>query len=141
MFTDNEIAYLHDNRIGRLATVDSKGYPHVVATGYRLDSDNATFHIGAADAPGRGQKRLYLTHIRADPHVAFIIDDVVTEPHWAPRGLTVRGRAVIHPDGGEQLGPGFGPIWTQIIPETISSWGIDTATYDPPNFRKADSAQ
>lgn len=136
MFTDNEIAYLDNSRIGRLATVDSKGRPHVVATGYRFDPDTETFHIGAADAPGRGQKRLYLTHIRRNPYVAFIIDDLLTEPHWAPRGVTVRGSARIHPDGGQHLGPGFGPLWTEIIPETISAWGIDTATYDPPNFRR-----
>jgi len=136
VFTAKEIAYLNLQRVGRLATVDSKGHPHVVPTGFRLDANNGTLQIGAADTPGRGQKRLYLTHMRANPYVAFVIDDVVTQPQWAPRGVSVRGRAQIHPDGGQQLGPGFGPLWTEIVPESISSWGLDTGTYDPPHFRK-----
>ena len=108
----------------------------MVATGFRLDADKGVFAIGAADTPGRGQKRLYLTHIKANPYVALVIDDLVTQPQWAPRGVSVRGQAHVHPDGGQRLGPGFGPIWTEVIPESISSWGIDTGTYDPPNFRK-----
>lgn len=136
MFSANELDYINRQRVGRLATVDSKGHPHVVATGFRLDANAVTLQIGAADTPGRGQKRLYLSHIRANPYVAFVIDDVVTEPQWAPRGVSVRGRARIHPDGGQRLGPGFGPIWTEIVPESISSWGIDSGTYDPPQFRK-----
>ena len=136
MFSDAEIAYLKTQRVGRLATVDSKGRPHVVPTGYRFNPDKGVFEIGAADTPDRGQKRLYLTHIRANPYVAFVADDLVTQPEWAPRGVSVRGQARVHSDGGQRLGPGFGPIWTEIIPEFISAWGIDTATYAAPNFRK-----
>jgi len=132
-FTDKEVAYLGEQRIGRLATVDSKGRPHVVPTGFNLDTDKGILEIGAHDLPDRGQKRL---HIRANPYVAFVVDDLVTEPTWAPRGVSVRGRARIHPEGGERLAPGFGPIWVEIIPESISAWGIDTSAYEPPNSRK-----
>ena len=38
-FTEKEIAYLREHRIGRLATVDSKGRPHVVSTGFNVDAD------------------------------------------------------------------------------------------------------
>ena len=135
-FTDKEIAYLGEQRIGRLATVDSKGRPHVVPTGFNLDGDKGVLEIGAHDLPDRRQKRLYMIHIRANPYVAFVVDDLVTEPTWAPRGVSVRGRARIHPEGGERLAPGFGPIWVEIIPESISAWGIDTSAYEPPNSRK-----
>ena len=135
-FTDKEMAYLRVQRIGRLATVDSKGRPHVVPTGFNLDTDKGVLEIGAHDLPDRGQKRLYMIHIRANPYVAFVVDDLVTEPTWAPRGVSVRGPAQIHPKGGERLAPGFGPIWVEVIPESISAWGIDTSAYEPPNSRK-----
>lgn len=125
VFTDNEVAYLKQQRIGRLATVDSKGRPHVVPTGFNLGTAQGVLEIGGHNLPGRGQKRLYLAHIKANPHVAFVVDHVVTEPSWTARGVTVRGRAVIYPEGGERLGRGFGPIWVEIVPEWVSGWGID----------------
>lgn len=88
----------------------------------------------------RGQKRLYLAHIEANPYVAFaafVVDDLVTEPSWTPRGITVRGRAVIHPEGGERPGRDFGPIWVEIVPERVTARGIDAAPFEPPNSRKA----
>jgi pyridoxamine 5'-phosphate oxidase family protein len=139
-FTDKEMAYLREQRIGRLATVDSKGRPHVVPTGFNLDGDKGVLEIGAHDLPDRGQKRLYVSHIRANPYVAFVVDDLVTEPTWAPRGVSVRGPAQIHPEGSERLAPGFGPIWVEIVPESISAWGIDTSAYEPPNSRKVVTA-
>jgi pyridoxamine 5'-phosphate oxidase family protein len=136
VFTEKEIAYLNGLPAGRLATVDSKGCPHVVPTNFALDAEKGVLKIGAAVLADRGQKRLYLTHIKAQPHVAFVVDDIATEPSWAPRGVSVRGRAQIHPEGGEQIGPGLGPIWVEIFPASISAWGIDTPTFEPPNFRK-----
>jgi len=44
--------------------------------------------------------------------------------------------ATDHLEGGERLAPGFGPIWVEVIPESISAWGIDTSAYEPPNSRK-----
>jgi pyridoxamine 5'-phosphate oxidase family protein len=136
MFTDKETAYLSEQRIGRLATVDSKGRPHVIPTGFHLNADKGVLEIGAHNLPHRGQKRLYLKHVQANPYVAFVVDDLVTEPTWAPRGVTVRGRAQIHRQGGERLAPGFGPIWIEVTPDSISAWGIDSTPHEPPNFRK-----
>jgi hypothetical protein len=48
-----------------------------------------------------------------------------------PRGVTVRGRAVIHPEGGERLGRGVGPIWVEIVPERVTAWGIDAVPFEP----------
>ena len=60
-FTDKEVAYLGEQRIGRLATVDGKGRPHVVPTGFNLDADKGVLEIGAHDLPDRGQRRLYMS--------------------------------------------------------------------------------
>jgi pyridoxamine 5'-phosphate oxidase family protein len=121
MFTDKESAYLSGQHIGRLATVDSKGRPHVIPTGFHFNADKGVVEIGAHNLPGRGQKRLYLNHVEANSHVAFVADDLVTEPSWAPRGVAVRGRAKVHEQGGERLAPGFEPVWIEVIPETISA--------------------
>jgi pyridoxamine 5'-phosphate oxidase family protein len=136
MFTEKEIAFLQGQRIGRLATVDSRGRPHVVPTGFRVEGAKGVLEVGAHDLPGRGQKRLYLTHLKANSAVAFVVDDLVTEPSWSPRGISVRGRGQIHHEGGERLAPGFGPIWVEIIPELISAWGIDTSAFEPPHSRR-----
>ena len=136
VFTDNEVAFLKGQRLGRLATADSKGRPHVVPTGFNIDDEKGVIEVGGHNLPGRGQKRLYLKHLEANPHAAFVVDDLVTEPSWTPRGVTVRGRTVIHSEGGERLGRGFGPIWVEIIPERVTAWGIDAAPFEPPNSRK-----
>ncbi len=136
VFTDKEVAYLRARRIGRLATADSEGRPHVVPTAFNVDAEKGVLEIGGRSLPDRGQKRRYLAQIQANPYVAYVVDHVVTEPSWTASGITVRGRAVIHPEGGERLGPGFGPIWVEIIPEWISAWGIDAGPMQGSNSRK-----
>ncbi len=136
-FTPNELTYLSEQPIGRLATADRNGRPHVVPTGFKIDGEKGVVEIGGHIHPVRGQKRLYLTNLAANPYAAFVIDDLVIDP-WTPRAVTVRGKALIHPEGGERLGPGFGPIWVEIIPERIIARGIDGAPFDPPNSRWVD---
>lgn len=139
VFTENELAFLEGQRIGRLATVSSDGGPHVVPTGFHVNADKGVLEIGAHNLPGRAQKRRYLVNIEANPAVAFVVDELITEPTWSPRGISVRGRARIHQTGGERLAPGFGPLWVEIVPSWVGSWGIDTSAYDPPNARSIDS--
>jgi len=133
MFSDNEVEYLSGQRIGRLATVTAKGEPHVVPTGFRLSDDRTAIELGGRMLAAR--RPLYLRNIEASATVAFVIDDVIVDP-WTPRGVTVRGRAEIHADGGERLGPGFDAMLIRISPTWITSWGIDTAPYGPPSSRK-----
>lgn len=137
MFTDNEIAYLQAHHLGRLATTGKTGMPHVVPTGFRVDVEKGTIKIGGHVLDGRGQERLYIRHIGVNPKAAFVVDDLATEPAWAPSGVTVKGDVVVHAAGGEVLGPGFGPRWIEIIPTWVSSWGIDTSAYEPAVSRKA----
>jgi pyridoxamine 5'-phosphate oxidase family protein len=71
--------------------------------------------------------------------VAFVVDNLAAVNPWTPRGLMVRGRADIHPHGGERLGPGFDSLLIRITPEKITSWGIDARSFGPPNTRKVGS--
>ncbi|GIG68222.1 pyridoxamine 5'-phosphate oxidase family protein [Phytomonospora endophytica] len=137
LFTDAELAYLGAHRLGRLATVGAGGTPHVVPTLYHFDTANGSFRIGQGPLEGRGQQRLYVRHVAANPRAAFVIDDVVTDPDYAPRGISVKGTAVVHTQGGEAFGPEFGPQWVEVVPDWVSSWGIDTGSYTPAVPRKA----
>ena len=104
-------------------------------TGAQYSSKSRVDEIGAHDLTDRGQKRLYRAHIEAIPYVAFVVDDLVTEPSWAPRGISVRGLALIHPGGRatrswlrSHLGRGHLGTGQRV--------GIDTSPYEPPNNRK-----
>lgn len=128
LFTEQESEFLRSHRVGRLATVGGAEQPHVVPTLYRFV--DGVFELGAHALKGRGQERLYLRHMRVNPRVAFVVDDFTVDP-WYPRGITVKGTAIVHDEGGEHLSPRWGPKWVEIKPGWVSSWGIDTQPMDP----------
>jgi len=133
MFTDKEIDYLTGQRLGRLATVTPRGRAHVVPTGFRLDDERTAIEISGHRLAAR--RPLYLRNIEANPWVAFVVDDLASVRPWTPRGVTIQGRAEIHPVGGERLGRGFDATVIRITPTHISSWGIDTPGTAPPHSR------
>jgi pyridoxamine 5'-phosphate oxidase family protein len=113
-FTEKEVEYLREQRLGRLATVTASGRPHVVPVGYRLNLEPGVVDIGGRDM-GRTKK---FRDVAQTGRVAFAVDDV--PPPWRARGVEVRGRA-------EVLGGGF----IRIFPERIVGWGIDPEARDP----------
>jgi pyridoxamine 5'-phosphate oxidase family protein len=123
MFTDKEIEYLTGQRLGRLATVTRGGRAHVVPTGFRLNDERTAIEIGGHNLAGR--RPMYLRNIEANPWVAFVVDDLASVNPWTPRAVTIRGRAEIHPQGGERLGPGFDAMLIRIAPTSVTSWGIE----------------
>ena len=68
-----EPVYLAELWLGRLATVDGRGRPHVVPTGFRLDPAQGVIDIGGRDLAGTKTFR----DARANPRVAFQVDDGV----------------------------------------------------------------
>src|ERR1043165_6843259 len=140
LFTAAAPPYLAEHRLGRLATVGKGGTPHVVPTLYAFDAETGAFRIGQGPLEGRGQRRLYVRHAEANPRAAFVVDDVVTDNGYAPRGISVKGAAVVHAHGGESFGPGFGPQWVEVVPDWVASWGIDTGSYTPAVPRKTGRA-
>ena len=125
MFTDKELAFLRQQPIGRLGTADAAGQPHVVPTGFQVDDERGAIEIGGHD-PGRGRERRYRRNIRVNPKVAFVVDDLVSTNPWTPRAIVIHGLAELRSEGGERLGPGFGPTWVEVTPTWISSWGIES---------------
>jgi pyridoxamine 5'-phosphate oxidase family protein len=139
MFTEKEIEYLTGQRLGRLATVTPGGRAHVVPTGFRLNDERTAIEISGHNLSSR--RPLYLRNIEANPWVAFVVDDLAAVHPWTPRGVTIRGRAEIHAQGGERLGQGFDSTLIRITPTRITSWGIDAHAFGPPNSRTVGSPQ
>ena len=124
-FTSEEIAYLHAQLLGRLATIGADGDPHVVPVGFRYNPDLDTIDIGGH---GIARSKKYRDIVRSG-RAAFVVDDLVTTDPWTPRMLSVRGRAETLPSGGEAIGPGFAPEMIRIHPEWIGSFGIDAPRF------------
>lgn len=118
-FSPSELDYLRTDRLlGRLATIDSSGQPHVVPVGWRYNPELNTIDIGGRDFARTRKFR----NVRANPKVAFVVDDVL--PPWQPRCVQIRGEAealdaVTPPDGGEPA------QIIRITPSTVVSWGLD----------------
>ena len=124
-FTPAEIEYLKSQRLGRLATVNSKGEPHVVPVGFRYNAELDTIDIGGRNIAQTKKYRDAARHGR----VAFVVDDVL--PPWQPRGIEVRGRAEVFPTGGQEIVASFAPELVRVYPTRIISWGIDGEAYQP----------
>src|SRR6266567_4699866 len=118
-FTEKELEYLRSQRLARIATADSGGQPHVVPVGFRVSADAAAIEVGGRNF---GNTKKY-RDIRANPRVAIVIDDLASVTPWTPRGIEVRGAAVLHDGGGGPV-PSDQP-WARITPERIVSWGIN----------------
>lgn len=120
VFTPNELDYLRKQRLGRLATVDSHGDPHVVPVGFRYNDESDTIDIGGHNIAHSNKWRDADRH----PRVAFVIDDVL--PPWQPRSIEIIADVELLPTGGETFGRGFDPQIMRLQPIKIIAWGIDT---------------
>lgn len=121
VFSEQEIAYLNEQRLGRLATVGSDDQPHVVPVGFWYDAEADAIHIGGHNFAESKKFR----DARENPRVAFVVDDLASIDPWRARGIEIRGRAEVREEGGERFGPGYDAAWLQIRPTRIVSWGLD----------------
>ena len=122
-FTAKELEYLQDQRLGRLATVNAAGDPHVVPTSFRHNAELDTIDIGGLDITHTKKYRDAARHGRA----AIVVDDVL--PPWQPRGIEIRGRAEVVPIGGKEIMERFAPEIIRIHPTHIISWGLEGDAY------------
>lgn len=120
MFSAAEVAYLSESdHLGRLATVDPDGLPHVVPTGWAYNSEEGTIDIGGRD-PAEFIRTRKFRNVQTNPKVAFVIDDVL--PPWRPRAVMVRGNAeAVHDEPGDG-----GPVNALIRVRHVEviSWGV-----------------
>lgn len=120
VFSTQELAYLSERRLGRLATVDPEGRPHVVPLGWSYNPDFDTVDVGGR-ALARTKKFAY---VASNPKVALVVDDVL--PPWRPRCVMVRGDAEAVEAATDADGDALGAI-IRIHPTQVISWGLDEA--------------
>ena len=112
VFTDAEVAYLRSQRMARLATASPTGQPDVAAVTFSLDGD--TIVSGGYDIT----KTVRYGFLQRNPKAVIVIDDLASIDPWSPRGVKVRGSAVLEESSsGARI---------RIVPEVIWSWGINT---------------
>jgi len=119
VFTDDEVAYLNSQRLGRLATA-ADGQPHVVPVGFRYNPELDTIDIGGH---GFAQRKKF-RDVQRNARVAFVVDDLASVDPWRPRGIEIRGEAEIIRAGGKSVVPHFDEEMFRIKPRRIFSWGL-----------------
>jgi pyridoxamine 5'-phosphate oxidase family protein len=107
VFTNTELAFLAEARLARLATASSTGAPDVAAVGFGVEGDDIV--SGGLDIT----KTVRYRYLLENPRATIVIDDLVSVDPWQPRGIKVRGHAVVE-DGR-----------IRITPEVIWSWGLN----------------
>jgi pyridoxamine 5'-phosphate oxidase family protein len=123
-FTPNELAFLSQRNLARIATVGKDGTPHVVPVG--MWTHNAA--EDTIDVRGRDlEKTKKFRDVARSRRAAIVIDDLASIDPFRPRAIEVRGHAetVTDPE-----------VLIRIRPERIISWGTDP---DQPGERSARS--
>jgi len=110
VFTEDEIAFLTQSRLARVATSSTDGQPHIVPVVYEFDG--AEFYFTGWNL----EKSLKFRNLIENKKVAMVIDDIVTVCPWRPRGLEVRGVAEFGKEGGR--------AYVKVTPMVKRSWGF-----------------
>lgn len=123
MFTENELEYLADQQLCRLATCDRSGRLHVVPCGFSYNAE-----LGTVDLTGFSlEKSLKYRDVARTGRAALVVDDLKSVDPWHPRGIEIRGTATATGTGESAV--------IRLAPERIVAWGLDTGPMQPPNAR------
>ncbi len=113
-FSEEETAYLHSQRLARVATVSGDGQPDVVPVGFEFDGSH--FYVGGMDLTST---RKYRNVAAGNELVALVVDDVVTMTPWTPRFVRIYGTASVVQRGGES------GQTLRITPTVSWSWNLE----------------
>jgi len=120
VLTDCELAYLESQLLGRLATVDPNGMPHISPVGFRYDGRLGAIVISGNHVAATRKFR----NIKSHPAVALVVDDVTSIDPWNARGIEIRGiaRALELEATGER--PSRREL-IQIRPTRVIAWNLE----------------
>ncbi len=74
MLTDDQLVFLQNQRVGRLATTDGEGRPHVVPVCYACDGGSLYIALDAKPKRVAPDRLKRVRNLRANPQVALVID-------------------------------------------------------------------
>jgi PPOX class F420-dependent enzyme/OxyR family protein len=109
-FTEDEVAFIVQSRLARVATASRDGRPHVVPVVFEFDG--AAFYFTGWNL----EKTLKFKNLEENRNVAMVIDEMVTVSPWRPRGVEVRGVAELGSEGGR--------AYVKVIPKVKRCWGF-----------------
>jgi pyridoxamine 5'-phosphate oxidase family protein len=119
-FTDSELAHLASQRLGCLATLASSGAPQNNPVGFWVNADLGTIDIFGINM-GKSKK---FRNVKANPKVAFVVDDLASVGPWVVQGAEIRGSA----EAFEGVAPPLAQMSNHVIrihPKRVISWGVD----------------
>ncbi|GAA2059263.1 PPOX class F420-dependent oxidoreductase [Catenulispora yoronensis] len=119
-FTEAELAYLHQQRLGRLATQHPDGTLQVSPVGFGVNTELGTIDIGGRAMAASRKYR----NVAANGKAAFVVDDIPSVQPWTVRCLEIRGRAEVIDAPVDSRANVAGPI-IRVHPERIISFGVD----------------
>jgi pyridoxamine 5'-phosphate oxidase family protein len=126
MFTDEELAYLDSQRIGRLATSQPDGTLQNNPVGFGVNRELGTIDIGGYNM-SRSRK---FRNVAENGRAGFVVDDVYSTDPWRVRFLEIRGHAeAITEPGNASDQMGGSPI-IRLHPTRILSIGLADADLD-----------
>jgi len=119
VFSSEELTYLAEGKLGRLATIGPDGVPHIVPLGWTYNSTLDTIDVSGRDFAASQKFR----NVKRNPNVALVVDDVL--PPWQPRCVMVRGHGEAIDD---EVGPDGNPTGAmiRITPTQVISFGLST---------------
>ncbi|MCW2863008.1 MAG: hypothetical protein JWP48_4716 [Actinoallomurus sp.] len=120
IFTERELTYLREQRLGRLATVQQGGVVQNNPVGFGYNEELRTIDIGGRNMAASQKFR----NVAAGSQVAFVVDDIASLNPWTVRCLEIRGDAEALVDAEDSAGNLGGPI-IRIHPRRIVSFGVD----------------
>ncbi len=109
-FTENEIRYLMERRLARLALVSTENEPHVVPVTYEFDG--VFFYLSGWNIHYGPRFR----DMKADSRVSLLVDDLTKANLWVPRGMEVTGTPEVFEKGEN--------AYMKITPVKKTSWGF-----------------
>jgi PPOX class probable F420-dependent enzyme len=100
MLSSEHVAFLASQRVGRLATADARGNPHVVPVCFAIEHDTLYVTIDEKQKRASARPLKRLRNMIDNPSVAFVADRY--DEDWRRLGwVMLRGRADILADGPE----------------------------------------
>lgn len=117
-FTDDEIAYLRSQPLGRLATLGPAEQPDAVPVSFEFDG--VDFWVGGSGATVL-RTRKFQNIVAERRKVALVVDDLVSFDPFIARGIRVYGVAGGPVERVGMVGPGF---YLRITPAESWSWNM-----------------
>jgi pyridoxamine 5'-phosphate oxidase family protein len=118
-FTEDEVAYLRGQRLGRLATVRRNGTVQNNPVGFGYNEKLQTIDIGGWNMADSRKFR----NVADGSKVAFVVDDIASVDPWRVRCLEIRGDAEALTQPEDSTANAGGPI-IRIYPRRVLSFGI-----------------